>query len=141
MAIFIQLKACKQIFNLLWMRGARQFVHTTFRTKIKTRHFVQKAKPDILYKKQNPTFRAKMKPDISYKKNKDVLPPCFYLYLIQTLYGMSGFVFVPIVRVRNVGFLAIVRNVFCSNCRGAALGTCVKTKTTVLVSTFLQHLT
>ena len=33
---------------------------------------------------------------------------------------MSGFIFVPIVRVRNVGFLAIVRNVVCTNCRGAA---------------------
>ena len=32
---------------------------------------------------------------------------------------MSGFFFVPIVRVRNVGFLAIVRNVVCTNCRGA----------------------
>ena len=32
---------------------------------------------------------------------------------------MSGFIFVPIVRVRNVGFLAIVRNVVCTNCRGA----------------------
>ena len=32
---------------------------------------------------------------------------------------MSGFIFVPIVRVRNVGFLAIVRNVVCMNCRGA----------------------
>ena len=34
---------------------------------------------------------------------------------------MSGFIFVPIVRVRNVVFLAIVRNVVCTNCRGAAL--------------------
>ena len=34
---------------------------------------------------------------------------------------MSGFIFVPIVRVRNVGFLAIVRNVVCTNCRGAVL--------------------
>ena len=34
---------------------------------------------------------------------------------------MSGFIFVPIVRVRNVGFLAIVRNVVCTNCRGAGL--------------------
>ena len=32
---------------------------------------------------------------------------------------MSGFNFVPIVRVRNVGFLAIVRNVVCTNCRVA----------------------
>ena len=32
---------------------------------------------------------------------------------------MSGFIFVPIVRVRNVGFLAIVRNVVCTNCRGS----------------------
>ena len=32
---------------------------------------------------------------------------------------MPGFIFVPIVRVRNVGFLAIVRNVVCTNCRGA----------------------
>ena len=32
---------------------------------------------------------------------------------------MSGFIFVPIVRVPNVGFLAIVRNVICTNCRGA----------------------
>ena len=32
---------------------------------------------------------------------------------------MSGFIFVAIVRVRNVGFLAIVRNVVCTNCRGA----------------------
>ena len=35
------------------------------------------------------------------------------------LYEMSGFIFVPIVRVRNVGFLANVRNVVCTNCRGA----------------------
>ena len=34
---------------------------------------------------------------------------------------MSGFIIVPIVRVRNVGFLAIVRNVVCTNCRGATL--------------------
>ena len=33
---------------------------------------------------------------------------------------MSGFIFVPIVRVRNVGFLAIVRNVVGTNCRGAS---------------------
>ena len=53
----------------------RHFVHTTFRTKTKTRHFVQKPKPDISYKnetrhfvqKRNPTFRTKTKPDISYK--------------------------------------------------------------------------
>ena len=32
---------------------------------------------------------------------------------------MSGFIFVPIVRVGNVGFLAIVQNVVCTNCRGA----------------------
>ena len=32
---------------------------------------------------------------------------------------MPGFIFVPIVRVRNVGFLAIVRNVVCTNYRGA----------------------
>ena len=32
---------------------------------------------------------------------------------------MSGSIFVPIVRVRNVGFLAIVRNVICTNCRSA----------------------
>ena len=32
---------------------------------------------------------------------------------------MSGFIFVPIVRVGNVGFLAIVRNVVCTNFRGA----------------------
>ena len=36
--------------------GARQFVHTTFRTH------------DISYKNQNQTFRTKAKPDISYKK-------------------------------------------------------------------------
>ena len=28
---------------------------------------------------------------------------------------MSGFIFGPIVRVRHVGFLAIVRNVVCTN--------------------------
>ena len=32
---------------------------------------------------------------------------------------MSGFIFVPIVRVRNVGFLDTVQNVVCTNCRGA----------------------
>ena len=32
--------------------GARQFVHTTSRTKTKTRHFVQKPKPDISYKSE-----------------------------------------------------------------------------------------
>ena len=35
---------------------------------------------------------------------------------------MSGFIFVPIVRVRNVGFWAIVRNVVCTICRGAIKG-------------------
>ena len=34
---------------------------------------------------------------------------------------MSGFIFLPIVRVRNVRFLAILRNVVCTNCRGAGL--------------------
>ena len=36
----------------------RHFVHTTSRTKTKTRHFVQK---------RNQTFRTRTKPDISYK--------------------------------------------------------------------------
>ena len=35
---------------------SRHFVHTTFRTETKTRHFVQK---------RNQTFRTKTKPDIS----------------------------------------------------------------------------
>ena len=56
---------------------------------------------DISYKNQNQTFRTKTKTvEISGRE-------------------MSGFIFVPIVRVRNVGFLAIVRNVVCTNCRGA----------------------
>ena len=38
--------------------------------------------------------------------------------MIIFLYKMSGFIFVPIIRVRNVGFLAIVRSVVCTT-RGA----------------------
>ena len=55
----------------------RHFVHTTFRTKTKTWHFVQN---------RNSTFCTKMKPDISYKNIIDVLPPWFYLILILILY-------------------------------------------------------
>ena len=32
---------------------------------------------------------------------------------------MSGFIFEPTARVQKVGFLAIVRNVVCTKCRGA----------------------
>ena len=39
----------------------------------------------------------------------------------QVLYEKSGFIFVPIVRVGNVGCLTIVRNVVCTNCRGAEI--------------------
>ena len=41
--------------NITILMGARQFVHTTFRTH------------DISYKNQNQTFRTKAKPDLSYK--------------------------------------------------------------------------
>ena len=39
--------------------------------------------------------------------------------VLHEMYEMSGFIFVPFVRVRNVGFLTIVRNVICTNFRGA----------------------
>ena len=47
---------------------------------------------------------------------------------------MSGFIFVPIVRVRNVAFLAIVRNVVCTNCRGAEESILTVTKVALIRS-------
>ena len=51
-------------FHSIITVGARQFVHTTFRTKTKTRHFVQK-RNQTFRTKRNQTFRTKTKPDIS----------------------------------------------------------------------------
>ena len=55
----------------------RHFVHTTSRTKTKTRHFVQK---------RNQTFRTKMKPDISCN-----------LYYTTYYYNVVSYVHIPLV--------------------------------------------